>query len=60
MIDFIFYRAVDGLVWLAGVTGLTYQEVNFWLFLVIWPTITLIEAYFLLLYVHLRCGRDRS
>lgn len=47
MIDTIFYLSVDGLVYLAKLTGLTYQEVNFWLFLVVWPSVTFIETYLL-------------
>ena len=48
MIDYIFYLSVDGLIYLSKLTGLTYQEVNFWLFFIIWPSITIIQFILLL------------
>lgn len=41
MINKIFSLCVDALVWLAELTGMTYQEVNVWIFCVIWPVFTL-------------------
>ena len=42
-IDRIFMLCVHLLRWLAGKLGMTYNEVNVWLFCVIWPIITLIS-----------------
>ena len=41
MIDNIFQWCVDFLVWLAGVTGTTYKEINVIIFCVIWPLLTI-------------------
>jgi hypothetical protein len=40
-IDTIFDWAVYGLVWLAKLFGITYEEINVWLFCVAWPLFTL-------------------
>jgi hypothetical protein len=40
MIDNIFQWCVDFLIWLAGVTGTTYKEINVVIFCVIWPLLT--------------------
>jgi hypothetical protein len=39
-IDKIFDWAVYGLVWLAKLLGITYEEINVWLFCVVWPLFT--------------------
>jgi len=38
--DRVFHWCVDLLVWLAGVTGTTYNEINVIIFCVIWPLFT--------------------
>jgi hypothetical protein len=40
MIDRIFDWCVQLLVYWAGVLGITYKEINVWVFVIIWPTIT--------------------
>lgn len=39
--DAIFDWCVQALVYLAGVLGITYKEINVWVFVIIWPVITL-------------------
>jgi len=39
--DYVFNQCVDFLVWLAALLGLTYNEINVWIFCIIWPLITL-------------------
>jgi len=41
MIDAIFDYCVHILVFLAGQTGLTYKEINVWIFVILWPFLTL-------------------
>lgn len=41
MFDQIFALCVNFLVWLAGLLGITYKEVNVWIFVIIWPLFTL-------------------
>ena len=40
MIDKVFKECVLFLLWLAKELGMTYNEVNVWIFCVIWPVIT--------------------
>lgn len=49
MTDRAFDSCVHVLCWIARKTGLTYKQVNVWLFCVIWPisTVGLIVAYLL-------------
>lgn len=42
MIDRIFYLCVHLLQWLAKKLNMTYNEVNVWIFCIIWPIITII------------------
>jgi len=42
MIDFVFDQCVLLLLFLARHLGITYKEINVWIFVVIWPVITLI------------------
>ncbi len=42
MTNRIFQFCVDLLVWLAGLLGISYQEINVWIFCVIWPLLTLL------------------
>ena len=39
-IDLIFKMCVIALVDLASILGITYEEVNVWLFVIIWPVLT--------------------
>jgi hypothetical protein len=41
MMDAIFDNCVRILVFLAGQTGLTYKEINVWIFVILWPLVTL-------------------
>ena len=52
-IDFIFNWAVIALYEVAGWFGMTYQEINVWLFCVTWPILT-----FLLMYAVYFLGRQ--
>ena len=40
--DAIFDWCVGVLVYFAGVFGITYKEINVWVFVIIWPILTLI------------------
>ena len=40
MMDIIFNWCVNVLVYWAGVIGITYKEINVWVFVIIWPVIT--------------------
>tara|TARA_R110000824_G_scaffold135751_1_gene299171 strand:+ start:79 stop:276 length:198 start_codon:yes stop_codon:yes gene_type:complete len=44
IIELVFSGSVWGLIELAKLFGITYQEINVLLFLVIWPIITVIMA----------------
>ena len=39
--DAIFDWCVEVLVYFAGVFGITYKEINVWVFVIIWPILTL-------------------
>lgn len=39
--DAIFDCSVKVLVYFAGVLGITYKEINVWVFVIIWPILTL-------------------
>ena len=45
MINFIFHSSVDALILLAHLLGMTYQEINVWLFCVAWPILTFLLMY---------------
>jgi hypothetical protein len=47
-VDMIFNWAVHALVWLARLLGITYEEINVWLFCVAWPLLTLALMYWCL------------
>jgi hypothetical protein len=55
-IDFIFYRSVDALILLARLLGISYQEINVWLFCVAWPIATL--AMMVMIWKLWRSNRD--
>ncbi len=42
MIDQIFDWCVNVLVYWAGILGITYKEINVWVFVIIWPVLTVI------------------
>ena len=44
-IDTIFDWAVIALYQVAGLMGITYEEINVWLFCVAWPVITFVLVY---------------
>ena len=45
IINFIFHSSVDALILLARLLGMTYEEINVWLFCVVWPILTLLLMY---------------
>jgi hypothetical protein len=42
MMNAIFDWCVGVLVYWAGVLGITYKEINVWIFVIIWPIFTLV------------------
>jgi hypothetical protein len=44
MMDQIFDWCVNVLVYWAGILGITYKEINVWVFVIIWPIVTLLMA----------------
>jgi len=40
--DQIFDWCVNGLVYWAGIFGITYKQINVWVFVIIWPILTII------------------
>ncbi len=40
--DAIFDWCVQVLVYFAGVFGITYKEINVWVFVIIWPIISIV------------------
>ena len=51
IINFIFHGSVEALIVLARLLGMTYQEINVWLFCVAWPLLTLLLMYAVFLLV---------
>ena len=47
--DAIFDWCVKVLVYFAGVFGITYKEINVWVFVIIWPILTLALALWLII-----------
>ena len=41
MMDRIFDWCVNVLVYSAGILGITYKEINVWVFVIIWPILTI-------------------
>ena len=41
MMDLIFDWCVNVLVYWANVLGITYKEINVWVFVIIWPILTI-------------------
>ena len=42
MMDQIFDWCVHVLVYWAGILGITYKEINVWVFVILWPILTII------------------
>ena len=42
MMDKIFDWCVNVLVYWTGVIGITYKEINVWVFVIIWPVVTVL------------------
>ncbi len=42
MMDRIFDWCVNVLVYWAGVLGMTYKEINVWVFVIVWPILTIV------------------
>ena len=42
MMDSIFDWCVNVLVYWAGIFGITYKEINVWVFVILWPLLTII------------------
>jgi hypothetical protein len=42
MTDQIFDWCVNVLVYWAGIFGITYKEINVWVFVIIWPILTIL------------------
>ncbi len=42
MMDRIFDWCVNVLVYWAGMLGITYKEINVWVFVILWPILTLV------------------
>jgi len=42
MMDIVFDWCVEILVYWANVLGITYKEINVWVFVIIWPIVTLV------------------
>ena len=45
IINFIFHGSVEALIVLARLLGITYEEINVWLFVIAWPILTLLLLY---------------
>ena len=41
MMDQIFDWCVNVLIYWAGMFGITYKEINVWIFVIIWPILTI-------------------
>jgi len=42
MMNQIFDWCVKALVYWAGILGITYKEINVWVFVIIWPLVTFV------------------
>ena len=56
MMDSVFDACVQILLTLAGWTGLTYKEINVWIFVLIWPVVTLMMGIWIV-FLQLRIRR---
>lgn len=57
--DYTFNKCVELLIWGANLLGITYNEINVWLFVIIHPSITLILL-FLVFYYKRKLNRYKS
>ena len=46
--DQIFDWCVNVLVYWAGILGITYKEINVWVFVILWPIVTIFMAFIIL------------
>jgi hypothetical protein len=44
MMDVIFDWCVNVLIYWANIFGMTYKEINVWVFVIIWPILTAVMA----------------
>lgn len=58
MMDQIFDWCVNVLVYWARILGITYKEINVWVFVIIWPVLTVILIGIIV--VQRKTIRDRS
>jgi len=49
MMDQIFDWCVNVLVYWAGVLGITYKEINVWVFVIIWPVLTALMIFVIIM-----------
>lgn len=58
MIQIIFDWCVDFLVYWAAVFGITYEEINVYLFCIAWPLLTIVQTLWLIgIYAHRRANK---
>ena len=43
-VDIVFDYAVQSLYWAASLLGISYEEINVWLFCIAWPALTALMA----------------
>ena len=48
MMDQIFDWCVNVLVYWAGILGITYKEINVWVFVILWPIVTILMGIIIL------------
>jgi len=41
MIQYLYYRCVELLQWMAAFLGIGYKTINVWIFCILWPLLTL-------------------
>ena len=46
--DQIFDWCVSFLYWLSDLFGMTYKEINVWIFVIIWPLIILVQGLYII------------
>ena len=42
MMNTVFYKCVDLLEFLAAKVGMTYEAINVWIFVILWPIFTVV------------------
>ena len=48
MIQYLYYRCVELLQWMAKFLGIGYQTINVWIFCILWPLLTLALVFIVL------------